>query len=226
MRPTRSYFTDLTGAISADLYRRVSGELRDALDECAVRRDLEIPETGSTPRRYSVATRETIATRCPAAAALYRSAELLSLVSAAAGEPVAPVPYQPEEFIATRLERAGDTHGWHWDDYRYALVWILEAPPVEAGGGLELIPGVPWNKRAPGVATILQSRAVECRAVRTGMLYLLDAATTMHRVAPLERDATRIALCFSYAGTSDLARPVSHETVERIYGRPAPAALR
>lgn len=172
-----------------------------------------------TPRRYSVATRDSLARSCPIAASLYRTPELLSLVSEIAGGPVVPVPYQPEEFIATRLERAGDTHGWHWDDYAYALVWILEAPAEAAGGALELIPGVDWCKDDPRLAHTLVSRAVERRWLPSSSVYLLRSDTTMHRVTPLRYDAVRTALCFSYASPADLHRKISHETVDRIYGK-------
>ena len=86
----------------------------------------------------------------------YRAAETQALVAAIAGEPVVPVPYAPEEFIATRLEEPGDVHDWHWDDYAYALVWVLRAPPEAAGGSVELVRNVGWDKAAPRVAEHLR----------------------------------------------------------------------
>ena len=85
---------------------------------------------------------------------------------------------------------------------------------------LELVPNVTWNKEAPNVEAILRSRPVERHDVGAGTVYLLKTSTTMHRVAPLRRDATRVALCFSYASPFDLKRSISHETVDRIYGLP------
>jgi hypothetical protein len=212
-----SHFTDLSDAIPADVRVRVADEVDAVLTATAVRRELAIAQTGMTPRRYSVATRASIAASCPLPASLYRSPELLALISQIAGERLVPVPYEPEEFIATRLERAGDTHGWHWDDYAYALVWVMQAPGPDCGGELEMVPDIGWCKADPRVEEILATRGVERRYLPARTVYLLRTDTTMHRVAPLRCDATRSVLCFSYATSLDLQRTISHETVEQIY---------
>jgi hypothetical protein len=154
----RDAFVDVTAAIPPEWRARVGAEVTAALDAHAVRRDVRIAVTGESPRRYRVVGRDTLAATCPLAAEVYRTETLLALVGAIAGEPVAPVPHVPEELIATRLETAGDTHGWHWDDYGFALVWVLRAPPPTDGAALELIPNVPWNKSAPRLEAILGER--------------------------------------------------------------------
>jgi hypothetical protein len=141
---------------------------------------------------------------------------LLALLSDVAGEAVVPVPYEPEELIATRLESAGDTHGWHWDDYGFALVWVLRAPPPSDGAALEFVTGVPWCKTDPRLEAILAERVPVRAHVAGGTVYLLRTDTTLHRVTPLRRDVRRDALCFSYAAARDVARDVSHETLEAI----------
>jgi hypothetical protein len=215
-RFARMGFVDLTAAISADMRARIGGEVTAALDTHAQRRDVRIAVTGESPRRYRIAGRDTLAATCPAAASFYRSVQLLTLLSEVAGEAVVPVPYAPEELIATRLEAAGDTHGWHWDDYGFALVWVLRAPPPGAGGALEFVTGVPWCKAAPRVEAILAERQPVRAHIAAGTIYLLRTDTTLHRVTPLLRDARRDALCFSYAAAHELAREVSHETLEAI----------
>jgi hypothetical protein len=211
------HFTDLSEALPPALRNRVADEVTAVLSATAVRRDLTIVQTGMTPRRYRIAPRASVAAACPMTAALYRSPELVALISQVAGERLAPVPYEPEEFVATRLERAGDTHGWHWDDYAYALVWVIEAPRRSCGGELELVPDVGWCKSDPRVDEILASRRVESRHLPAGTVYLLRSDTTLHRVAPLRCDAMRSVLCFSYATSADLQRSISHETVDQIY---------
>jgi hypothetical protein len=212
-----THFTDLSEAIPSDLRARVADEIGAVLRTSAVRRDLAIAQTGYTPRRYRIATRTAIAASCPLTAELYRARELLALISQIAGERLVPVPYEPEEFVATRLERAGDTHGWHWDDYAYALVWVLEAPGPDCGGELELVPDAAWCKDDPRVGEILATQSVERKHLPAGSVYLLRSDTTMHRVAPLRCDTSRSVLCFSYATSLDLKRRVSHETVDAIY---------
>jgi hypothetical protein len=217
----RCGIADVSALVALDLRERVAGEVGAALTACGARRDLRIDATGGTPRRYRILTRDTLLERCPSVAALYRSPALRDLIERVAGETVFDVPYRPEEFIATRLEFAGDTHGWHWDDYAFALVWVLEAPPADAGAQVEFVSGVPWCKTAPNVEGFLRSRDIVRRAVAAGSVYLLRADTTLHRVAPLLRDERRDALCFTYARAADLERDPSHETLEQIYATSA-----
>jgi hypothetical protein len=217
----RDAFVDITAAIPADWRTQVNAEVTAALDAHAVRRDVRVAATGESPRRYRVAGRDVLATACPSAAAFYRSGYLVSLVGTIASEPIVPVPYVPEELIATRLEAAGDTHGWHWDDYAFALVWVLRAPPPADGAELEYVAGVPWRKAAPGVDAILAERPAVRASLASGTVYLLRADTTLHRVTPLRRAALRDALCFSYAAERELERAVSHETLDAILGASA-----
>jgi hypothetical protein len=212
----RHAFVDLTAVLPPAWRDHVAHEVTAVLDTHAVRRDVRIAATGDTPRRYRVADRDALVAACPLTARIYRSATLISLVSAIAGEAVVPVPYVPEELIATRLERAGDTHGWHWDDYAFALVWVLRAPPAADGATLEYITNVPWNKAAPRVDALLAEREPVRAPIAGGTAYLLRTDTTLHRVTPLRRDAVRDALCLSYAAKADVQRAVSHETLDTI----------
>jgi hypothetical protein len=215
-RFARDGFADMTELIPPNVRAGVVAEVTAALDAHSVRRDVRVAVTGGTPRRYRVAGRDTLAAACPVTARVYRSADLLTLVGAVAGEPVVPVPYVAEELIATRLELAGDTHGWHWDDYAFALVWVLCAPGARDGAALEYITGVPWCKGAPNVEAILAEREPVRAPIASGTLYLLRTDTTLHRVTPLERDVRRDALCFSYAAAAEIDRPVTHESLETI----------
>jgi hypothetical protein len=215
-RFARDGFADLSAAIPAGVRAQVDEEVTAALDAHAERRDVHIAATGGTPRRYRVVGRDTLAATCPSAASFYRAPELLALLSEIAGTALVPVPYVPEELIATRLEAAGDTHGWHWDDYGFALVWVLRAPPPDGGAALEFITGVPWCKTESRIDAILAEREPVRAHVASGTVYLLRADTTLHRVAPLRRAARRDAVCFSYAAAHELSREVSHETLEAI----------
>jgi hypothetical protein len=215
-RFVRDGFADISALIPPDVRARTSAEVTAALDAHSIRRDVRIAVTGGTPRRYRVVDRDTLASACADTAELYRSPHLLGLVSAIAGQSAVPVPYVAEELIATRLERAGDTHGWHWDDYAFALVWVLCAPAAHDGATLEYITGVPWCKADPDVEGILAEREPVRAYIPSGTLYLLRTDTTLHRVTPLARDVRRDALCFSYAAGADIHRTVTHESLETI----------
>ena len=204
----------LDGVFPRALVDELSAAARRALDARGVRRDLRVAATGGNQRRYRIAGRDALAEASPAVGRIYRSPDVIGVVARIAGEPVVPVPYEPEEFIATRLEQSGDVHDWHWDDYSYALVWVLRVPPHEAGGVVELVRNVAWDKADPRVGEHLRTHVVERFHPRAGSAYLLRAHATMHRVAPLCDAGVREVLCFSYAGADDLRRTITHETVE------------
>jgi hypothetical protein len=206
----------LDGILPAGLIDGLTAAVDAALGTHGVRRDLRLAATGGTQRRYRIAGRDALAATSPLIGWAYRAAETLALVAAIVGEPVVPVPYAPEEFIATRLEEPGDVHDWHWDDYSYALVWVLRAPPAASGGGVELVRNVAWDKAAPRVEEHLRAHPIERFHPRAGTAYLLRANATLHRVAPLRVPAVRDMLCFSYAGRTDLHRAISHETIEAL----------
>lgn len=206
----------LDGVFSRALIDELTAATTGTLDARGVRRDLRVAVTGDSRRRYRIAGRAALCEMGPAIPATYRSPEVMDVVAEIAGERVVPVPYEPEEFIATRLEEPGDVHDWHWDDYSYALVWVLRAPPTAAGAGVELVRNVAWNKADPRVDEHVRSNTVERFHPRGGTAYLLRANATMHRVAPLRDAGVRDVLCFSYAGAADLMRAVTHETVEAL----------
>jgi len=193
------------------------GEADDLLLRAGRRRDLRIAATGDSPRRYVNVSRDAIVGRDGVLAALYRDPALREIVARIAGEPrVFTVPYAPEEIVLARMERAGDSHGWHWDDYAFSLVWILDAPDPEAGGAVEYVCETAWDKRDPRIDAYV-ARGAERMRPAGGDAYLVDGTAVLHRVAPLVRDARRTIACFSYARESDLARPITHETLEALY---------
>lgn len=81
--------------------------------------------------------------------------------------------------IITRLERAGDSHGWHWDDYAFALVWVVECPPPADGGSVQGVPRTRWNKREPG-GPDLASHPIHSWYLQPGDAYLMRTDTTLH----------------------------------------------
>jgi hypothetical protein len=194
---------------------RLGGALGAILASDGVRRDIAIAATGGTRRRYAIATREALARDGGLIASLYRAPPLLAFLGAIAAAELVPVPYLPEQFIATRMQRAGDAHGWHWDDYPYALVWVVRAPADGSGGEVELVRDTVWDKARPDVERYLRERSIERFRPRSGSAYLLRADTTMHRVAPLRCDTVRDVLTFSYTDAGD-DRAVTHETLEAL----------
>lgn len=194
----------------------VAGQVVRLLALHSRRRDLACPETGGTPRRMRNVAQRHIAKSCPMIAELYRRRDLLDAMSVVVGEPVFECPYEPERFVITCLERGGDTHGWHWDDYRYALVWLIENGPTGTGGLVQAVPATRWDKRDPRVEHYVERGPVHTLELAAGDLYLMRTDTTLHRVTPLT-SGRRVILNMAYAGEADLARPITHETMDALW---------
>jgi hypothetical protein len=170
------------------------------------RRDLKLATTGNTPRNMSVVTSENIAANSEFVNTIYKSEALLNILEKLAGEAFLPCPSKDEEFLITRHEKSGDTHGWHWGDYRYALIWILETPPIEYGGMLQCVPHTSWNKTNPRIHEYLCENPISTYGFVSGDIYLLKSDTTLHRTVPLNRDATRIMLNMTWGCMDDQKR--------------------
>lgn len=198
----------------------VAAEVNSLLDSAGVRREMRFDETDRTPRRMRNVRRQEIAEHGSVIKEIYRSSTLLELLAAVANEPVHLCPYQPEQYVITGLEKEGDTHGWHWDDYAFALVWIVECPPVEDGGFVQWVPGTTWNKDRPAISRAFTSRPIYSAELAPGDLYLMRTDTSLHRVYPLRNGRRRI-LNMGYASTADLSKDLSHETMDRLWDVPA-----
>lgn len=209
--------------LKKDLHR----EATELYEESAKRRDLVLEATGGTPRAYGSVDRDTIFERGNVIKKLFESEALRQYLSDVAGEPLFKVPYEPEEYIINSQEKSGDTHGWHWDDYAFALIWVVQAPDLLAGGRVEYVPATNWDKKNPrqGLVNVLKEREVKSLHIGSGCCYLMRANTTLHRVAPLMGDTRRMVIVFTYASEQDLTDPnISHETMEQIYSKELQAA--
>ena len=196
----------------------IKGEVAYMLDRHATRRDVSIKATGNTPRYMYSVSQSAIAEHGQLIPSFYCSTHLLSFLSKIAGEKVVLSPYDGDKFVITKMTSRGDTHGWHWDDYSYSLVWIMESPPSHIGAATEFITDTVWDKsNDKNVEQYISNRKVESRYHKTGDVYFLKANTTMHRVSPLKEDATRIILNMGWANEQDLTKDITHETMEEIY---------
>lgn len=210
----------LDNFVPPEIQNRLNVEASDLIDRQSKRRELIIHETGGTPRSYSSVGRETIRAQSVTIPSFFESDAVLTYLSNVAGETLHRVPYAPEEYIINSQDTPGDTHGWHWDDYTYALIWIVEAPDPLSGGRVEYIPRTKWDKSNPEnqLRNLLSTQEVKSRHVQAGCCYLLRASTTLHRIAPLTQNTRRTVIVFTYASENDLTDPtISHETMEQIY---------
>lgn len=201
----------VTDLISAETRQAVRQEAERLLSGSAERRDLRLATTDYTPRSMSVVPSEVIAARSELITTLYHAPELLEPLQTIADEAMFPCPQKDEEFLISRHERAGDTHGWHWGDFSFALIWVLLAPPMEDGGLLQCVPHTKWDKDSPRVLQYLCDNPINTYYFASGDVYFLRTDTTLHRTIPLESDTTRIMLNMTFASDQDRSREVKDE---------------
>ncbi|GIJ27291.1 hypothetical protein Vqi01_24530 [Micromonospora qiuiae] len=216
-------FARLSFIVPEQLKAVVAKEVLNLVGGAGVRRDLRFAATGNTPRRMRNVRRDEVAQGSSVIPAVYESELLRELLTEVAGEPVLPCPYEPEQYVITRLEEVGDTHGWHWDDYAFALVWIIECPAPEHGGFVQCVPRTKWNKDKPEINHALLAGPTYSASFAPGDLYLMRTDTTLHRVYPITA-GVRTIINMGYAATTDLERRISHETMDALWAETAPAA--
>ena len=210
-------FVEIGSFMPEHVFQTALSELEALFASQANRRDLIIKQSGNTPRKYSNLDRDALTANSSVIPAIFRSSALYELLEDIVGERVLPVPYKPEEYIAARLHKAGDVHGWHWDDYTWALVWIFKMPDEANGGSLEYVKRVPWDRDNPRVDELVAAGPVLRRHPAVGSAYLLRAGTALHRVSTLSYDAERMIVCYSFATEADLEQEVDHESMEMLY---------
>jgi hypothetical protein len=193
-------------------------DIAHCLDRAGRRRDLKVKVTGNSPRAYFSVDRNDIFANSSIIPNLYRSTELMRFLAGVTGEEsIIPAPYEPEEVVINCMQRPGDEHGWHWDDYRYSLIWLIKAPRRGNGGEIQFVTNTVWDKNAPAIEEYLATRPLESHFIEEGTAYLIKGDTNMHRVSPFLEEDTRIVSTFSYAGADEADRVVSHETMEELY---------
>ncbi|MBD8499640.1 hypothetical protein [Paenibacillus arenosi] len=201
---------------------KMEDEALSILHHYGVRRDLVIKETGNTPRNFNSVGRDAIAEHGQYIPAFFASEPIKQyLASINNNQTVLPVPYQPEEYIINSQQATGDTHGWHWDDYTFALIWIVEAPRPEEGALIEYIPHTEWDQtdKKNCVQKILDTHTVNSKYIPQGRCYFMKANTTLHRISPLVGSSRRTVIVFTYATEEDMTKDISHETMEQIWAK-------
>ncbi len=213
----REGYTKLRGLIPANVFAQVTDEVNDLLDEHARRIDIELKETGNSPRKMRTVSAAAISSDSELIPAVYNSASLMGVLGQVAREDVLSCPWEGEKYVIIRQDQPGDTHGWHWGDFSFTLIWIIEAPGPEVGGMLQCVPHTNWDKENPRVEEYLQQNPIRTYANATGDVYFLRSDTTLHRTIPLRSEATRIILNTCWASERDCRRGASHETMDAMF---------
>lgn len=194
----------------------LTDEIIDLVETCSMRRDMQLAETSNTHRKMRNVTAAKICERDGWIKAVYESPAFREALSWVAGEPVLICPYLPEQYIITRLESTGDTHGWHWDDYSFGVIFVVECPPLNSGGFVQTVSGTLWDKKNPQVFLKMIDNPIRSHELKPGDIYLLRTDTTLHQVHPI-LNGRRTIVNMAYAANRDMDKRISHETMEELF---------
>jgi hypothetical protein len=208
---------ELSEFFSNEIKAELLSNLEDLFSVHGVRRDFKMKATGNTSRQMTNVESQFLHQN-DRITSLYNDTKLKSLLCEIVGEEIYSCPYKPERIVATKLHKKGDTHGWHWDDYSLALVFILKAPRPDAGGILQCVPHTRWDKKSPNIISYFLTDNIRSYYFSAGSIYLMQTKTTLHRVYPLLHEGDeRMILNFAYATKNELDSQIDHETVEALW---------
>lgn len=189
----RCGYLPLDGLVPETTLRLLRSEIGGLMPQ-ANRKDFVMKCMGGTPRHMTTLGGQIITEHAPAIAALYNDTRLREGLGALIGRRLVPADDPVERHVLNILHRAGDTHGFHVDDYPVALVMFVESPTCPDGcGRLEFCPAV--EDLSTVGASPHQSMT---KAHRAGDAYLLRSDKLQHRVQPIHDGCVRTVLNFAY----------------------------
>lgn len=223
MAELKARFTDehiavLRGLCPPEMLPSIQAEANGIIDRFGTSHELVFEITDNTPRNMTTVGQPVIKDEGPLIDAFYFAPVLLDFIGEVVGEQVHTCPYAGEHYVISRLGKSGDTHGWHWDDYTYGIILVLEAPHYTEGGFVQAVPNTAWDKENPDVYGALLSSQVRSYALEPGDAYVIKTNTTMHRVHPIRGENRRTIVNMTLASTEDLTRPMTHETNDTLFG--------
>ncbi len=151
------------------------------------RKDFVMECMDNTPRHMTTVSGVAIAERSPAIVDLYNDTRLIAGISSVVGRSLETAGDPVERHVLNMLHEAGDTHGFHTDDYPVALVLFIESPDCPDGcGRLEFCPAE-------------NAHDAQTRTHAVGDAYVLRSDRLKHRVQPIHSGCRRTVLNFAYS---------------------------
>ena len=200
------------------LLAAIKREASGLVEQFGITRDMKLAITDHTERHMRTVGQPVIREHGPLIHTTYFLPSIKTLLSRIVGEDLFTCPYPGEHYVISSMARTGDTHGWHWDDYSYGFVLVLEAPPYREGGFVQAVAGTAWDKADPDVHGALLKGQVRSYALAAGDAYVIKTNTTMHRVHPVRSSSRRLIVNTTWANQADLTRNMTHETNDILFG--------
>jgi hypothetical protein len=208
----------LRNFIPPELFDALKEETNQILGDHGVARNFNVEITNNTPRHMITVGQPDIAVKGDIIPSLYKSKALVNLASRLVGEQVFECPYLGERYVISSLQKSGDTHGWHWDDYALGMVWVLEAPEASEGGFVQSVPNTSWDKENPDVFKAILDNPIHSYAFKPGDAYIIRADKTLHRVHPISSNNRRVIVNTTWALAEDFGKKITHETNDILFG--------
>lgn len=215
-------YVKLPELLTTEVFRVVSLEVaRLCMDR--VRKDFVMPDF-NTDRNMSVLSGKDVVRKSEVIANLYACQELRDWISNVTGTDIHTVHHDDEFLVVNFLDGDRDTHGWHLDDPRYALIIVVESPVTPMGGHIEYVPN--WKRLAlkegfdshqnveRGVEICKQEGKLLSDSLKSSDCYLLDASEVLHRVSPMSSGGSRKALNLAF---DDRRYRIYGDTAKRLY---------
>jgi len=214
---SREGYTKISDILPHELMNDISKEFIDIIEKNGRRIDIEIEVTDNSPRKMITVNHDQIINSGRLIPHLYYSDQMRSFLTQITKHHVYDCPYDSERMTGTKQTMPGDTHGWHWGDHQYAVIFIITAPSIEHGGMLQNVPHTTWDKENPKIYQKLNYNPIITHYHSSGDIYLFKTDTTLHRTYPLQKEGERIIMNFTYSGPDDLLKNNSHETMDKIF---------
>jgi len=204
----REGFVKLTDFFPKDVTVPMQEEAMSLVKNFGDRRELTLHTTSNTPRVMTGVKTNFIEENSKIIPSFYDQEELKSFLGEVAGEKIFDCPAEDEKYLIFYQNKKGDSHGWHWGDFSYALIWVLKAPPIEKGGMLQCIPHTEWDKSNPKIHNYICERPIHTHALESYDVYFLKSDTTLHRTITLIDDAERLILNMTYGNQKEIDKTI------------------
>lgn len=200
-----------------ELWLRLCDDTEKIAKRFGKRKSLTIEETSNTERKMITVGNKLCRENSSLISAIYDSQPFRKLLSTIANETVHQCPIDDEQIAISLLEKKGDTHGWHWDDFSFGLVWLIDIPDASCGGFTQCVHNTEWDKKNPAVYEVITNNLIQSYHFNTAGFYFFRSGTTLHRVHPLTKDSRRLIVNMDWASMADLQKELSIDTTLDIY---------
>lgn len=203
---------EISKCLNKETLQMVISETIRVFEKKAERRDFNMKSLDNTPRHLFNVNENKINEESNFLMNFYYSKDMLYLVGLIGCEYVDYIPFAGDRYLINGLTRKNDTHGWHWDDYAYALIVIAESPPRAEGGLVETVPHTEWDRENPNIQKTLAENKIATNWFPSGSVYLMRSDTTLHRVTEITGNKRRIVFVTGYSNDADLLKKMDHQT--------------